>query len=132
MKRRARIPALLLALVFLSGCGSPEGSVTGTVTFRGAPVTTGHVNFFDPNRGTGARGELDASGNFALEGTLPPGTYQVYVTPPSPAPPRADVKAPPRKPQPFVVSKKYTAAQTSGLTVTVNPGPNSFPIDLPD
>lgn len=124
--------AALLVVTAAAGCGSREASVTGSVYHRRVPVVAGHVNFFDPSRGKGARGALNAAGLYALDGTLPPGEYQVYVTPPSPPLPRADDRAPQqvRTPEGFSLPKRYTSPETSGAIVTVTSGKNELAIML--
>lgn len=126
--------AILAVLVFKAavGCGGREGSVTGAVYHRGVPVVAGHVNFFDPSRGKGGRGALNAAGVYALDGTLPPGQYQVYVTPPPPPPPRADDDAPHQvqTPEGLSLPKRYTSPDTSETIVTVTSGQNELLIML--
>jgi hypothetical protein len=124
--------AAVLVVTFAAGCGSREGSVTGSVYHRGVPVVAGHVNFFDPSRGKGARGALNAAGLYALDGTLPPGEYQVYVTPPSPPLPRADDRAPQlvRTPEGAPLPKRYTSPETSGTLVSVTSGQNEIVVTL--
>jgi hypothetical protein len=128
---RITLPTVL-AVTAATGCGNPEGNVTGAVYHRGIPVVAGHVNFFDPGSGKGGRGALDSAGRYALEGTLPPGNYQVYVTPPPPPLPRADdpPPRPPHKPEESSLPRRYTSPETSGATVTVTSGRNELVVML--
>ena len=67
--------APMLFLLTLSGCGGHEGlaPVSGTITYKGKPVTQGEVNFV-PKKGElrGAHGPIDAQGRYQL-GTFEPG-----------------------------------------------------------
>lgn len=123
--------ALLLPGVFLilAGCaGKPAGTVTGTVKYKGAPVTAGSVNFFDPGKGSGAQGALNESGNFTIPGSLDAGTYKVYIQPPSPEqlPPGSK----PKKVARFDLPPKYQDPTQTPVSKEVKAGPNTIPIDL--
>lgn len=123
---------LVLAAVVLAatGCGGGQttGSVSGTVTYNGKPVTSGDVNFIS-STGTAALAKLDETGGYKID-ALQAGEYKVYVTPPLPEPQAPGAKAgPPRK---FEVPPKFRDATTSGVKVTVKGGSNDLPISLKD
>lgn len=69
----------------ISGCGPrdnrPTGTVTGTVQFKGKPVTSGHVLFMTRNKMDTGSGQLDENGHYSL-GPIPVGLYNVAVTAP--------------------------------------------------
>ena len=117
---RLAVGLLVMATVGCDGTGS-GGTVSGTVVHNGAPVTSGSVNFVSPT-GTAAIAAIDDSGKYAIEGELEPGEYTVYVSPPEPPPPAPGVVPPPRKA--FPVPRKFQAAESSGVRVTVKPGSN--------
>ncbi|VTR95623.1 Uncharacterized protein OS=Singulisphaera acidiphila (strain ATCC BAA-1392 / DSM 18658 / VKM B-2454 / MOB10) GN=Sinac_4843 PE=4 SV=1 [Gemmata massiliana] len=62
-----RTPALALCVcLFLAGCGnSGIVSVSGTLTYKGQPVTNAIVHFV-PEKGRPSMGETDQNGNFTL------------------------------------------------------------------
>ena len=128
--RRAGGP-LLAALVALAGCqgGKTPATVSGTVTYKGEALKSGFVNFYIPEKGLGAQGEIDASGTYRLQGTIEPGTYKVYIQRPLPE------QLPPgqvSKRAPFPVPDKYQDAGTTPITKEVKGGQNDIPIELTD
>lgn len=91
-----RVPALWLAgaavLMMVSGCGSTT-NVTGKVTYKGMPVSTGSITLVASN-GTAYSGILGTDGSFSIPG-VPTGEAQVAVVGANPA---AAVPAPPPPP----------------------------------
>jgi hypothetical protein len=77
---RAIVRATLLALAVLpaAGCSSPNGTVSGEVTYDGQPVTNGTVTFL-PTDGKGAvTGGPVTDGHYRVE-NVPPGPKLVLV-----------------------------------------------------
>jgi hypothetical protein len=68
----------ILASFMLSGCGPATGTAAGEVTYNGAAVETGYVNFTPVDgKGTGGAGAVSA-GRYRAD-SLTPGTYLVQV-----------------------------------------------------
>jgi len=129
MKRSVLSGRLAICLGFLAsvcwctGCGPgapPTGSISGKVTFKGEPVTTGVITLVNDEAGLGASGELDASGNFRID-SIQTGQYKVAVYRPPP-PPESNVDL---KNWKLSIPGKYQDIETSGLTATVNEGENT-------
>lgn len=118
---------VLLGLVGCSG-GKPVGSVTGKVTYKGNPVTSGSINFFAPDKGVAFDAPLGSAGEYTIA-QIDAGTYKVYIQPPLPEqlPPGQVSKRPP-----FTVPKKYLDPISTTLSKDVKTGANEIPIDLPD
>ncbi|MDD3587443.1 MAG: carboxypeptidase-like regulatory domain-containing protein [Thermoguttaceae bacterium] len=119
--------AMLLAVV--PGCGPKApatGKVSGKVTLKGAPVTTGSISLYSLAKGTGASSEFDAQGNFKMD-KVPLGKYAVAVEPPIP---EIVVGGPPKKIEGIKVPDKYADAATSGLSVEVKEGDNRLDLEL--
>lgn len=125
----------LLVMLFMVGfvafgCGPkdvPRGEVSGSVLYKGKPVTSGNVSLYSPLAGTGSDGTIQPDGSFSIK-RIQTGSYQVSVTPPEQVPP-AEGETP--KPQPkFSLPAKYTQGTTSGLTFEVKEGPNELKLDL--
>ncbi|MBN9121234.1 MAG: carboxypeptidase regulatory-like domain-containing protein [Planctomycetes bacterium] len=116
----------------LAGCGEkPTATVTGTVLFGGQPMTGWNVNFEMASRGQATMTSTDPAGRFSFPGTLEPGEYAVFVTPPTPDPtPGAAPKRTAITPAASAVPAKFQEVGTSGLKVTVNPGANDLRIDI--
>lgn len=127
---------LLSVLMGLAGCGRsgpPKYPVSGTVTYKGTPVTEGMVTFYSSSGG-GIVSFLDASGGFVIEKGLVEGQYRVFIEPPQtikkPPPPGGPPMDPPKSfPN---VPEKYRQASTSGLVATVeaDASGNTFEFDM--
>lgn len=122
---------LLPGILILMGCGGtgkPTGTVTGTVKYKGSPVSSGTVNFHDPTKGKAYQGVLDGSGNFTLKDPVEVGTYKVYINPPIPEqlPPGTALKKAP----PFNLPPKYQDPGQTPISREVKTGPNNITIDV--
>ena len=146
-KRFAASVAACLALAALAGCGDgSKATVSGKVTYKGAPVTGGTLTLY-PSSGTPYPVNIGTNGTFNV-GDAPVGTmgvaintdnvpttagYQMSpgVTPPKdmPAPPQMDTSNMPKK---VVIPQKYGDPKTSGLTWDVKGGKNTKDFDLTD
>lgn len=137
----------LAAAPGLVGCGGEPGlvKVTGTITYKGKPVTKGWIYFTPKKGGTRAADSvIDSSGNYRL-GTFDvgdgayPGAYQVSIVS------RGDDKEKPtgKKARAVMdedmqgtgeplVPKKYFSAETSGLEAEVPSGGGAFDFKLVD
>ncbi len=73
-----------LALLLLSGCSGaePVGTVSGTVTLDGQPVTAGQVGFISA-AGFSAVADIGSDGSFSVVEKLPVDSYTVTVSPPA-------------------------------------------------
>ena len=67
----------LFLVAALAGCRDDQGSVTGTVTFDGRPVTTGAITFVKTDGGLVREGAVIRDGVF--QARMPPGKYKVEV-----------------------------------------------------
>ncbi len=125
---------IVLALAFVSmGCGGKHGKVTGTVKYRGTPLTTGTVTFTDPSKQIVGSASIK-DGSYAME-RIPLGSVKVAVSTPPP------LQVDPRHPAPadmpgsapvavVPIPPLYGDAERSGLTFEVKSGTQEYPIDL--
>jgi hypothetical protein len=158
--RNPRKPSRVLAVALLSaglvspiGCGPNDGlgkrfPVSGKVTYKGQPLTSGTINFLpeDPNTGRPAVGEIQPDGSFQLTTQTPGdgamgGKYKVSISAyevdksQGASPPQggvADQVAVARAQRKSLIPEKYSATDVSGLAATVGPGSTSFQFDLKD
>lgn len=86
MLRSLLLPSLAVGCFLLTGCGgSGVVAVSGTLTYKGKPVTNAFVNFVPADGSRPSMGETDASGKFTLtydpqtKGAKP-GKHKVFVT----------------------------------------------------
>ena len=154
--RRRSVAALLagMAVITVFGCGDDTGigkryPVSGTVKFKGEPVPKGRIDFkpVDPTKGRPATGEI-RDGSYSLTTLTPddgalPGQYKVTVT--SKEVDTSQVTktvmekggggrqyeiAKAAAAAKNLVPAKYSLADTSGLTATVEERSNTIDFDL--
>lgn len=124
--------AALLAVTLLTGCGGttvaskPMGTVSGTVTLKGQPLTDCRVNYLSEQLGASAGGDLTEDGSFTLDGPIPAGSYSVFISLPSEFTP-AQAQSNTGLSQ---VPKKYRGSSTTDLTADVKEGESSHDFDL--
>jgi hypothetical protein len=123
------VAACLLAATGCGGSGGPTGAVSGSVTYKGQPLTQGEVSFYSKDKGVGAMAKLDATGKYKFDQPLAAGVYAVTVLP---APPEAAAPGTAPKAPPVGVPRKYQDPVGSGLSYTVKDGDNDYPIVLKD
>ena len=78
------VGTVLLAMFVSAGCGGDEKlvrhTVSGKVSYQGAPVEEGVITFEDPATGFADSADLGSGGDYSIE--LPDGSYQVSIAPP--------------------------------------------------
>lgn len=134
--RRAIIVAGLLPWAL--GCGAstkgPTGRLQGRVTYEGVPVRVGTVCVYAPELGVGGSADLGEDGGYAIPEPLRPGRYSVAILPPSEPPTEEDTAASPGKVSPGrdygIPPAKYRDPKRSGLVVDIEPGDNTFDVDM--
>jgi hypothetical protein len=144
MKWQSRAPGNLLAsiltgglLLLLDGCGFIDntGTVSGTVRYKGQPLSEGSVSFVS-EKGQVATGTIDSSGHYTVS-HIPPGPAKVTVQVVSAeGPPPMSFLGTPKPTQGKATGPKiplrYSTASTSGLQLNVTKGKQEFDIDLKD
>ncbi|QDT94489.1 hypothetical protein [Gimesia algae] len=124
--------AAFLAVTLLTGCGGtsvaskPMGTVSGTVSLKGQPLTDCRVNYISEQLGASAGGDLKEDGSFTLDGPIPAGSYSVFISLPSEFTP-AQAQSNKGLSQ---VPKKYLGSSTTDLTADVSEGESSHDFDL--
>ena len=128
-------------LAFLTGCGNnPLGRepIEGTVTFKGAPLDQGSIEFRPvEKRGGVSSGARIADGAYSIptEKGLPPGEYRVTIfsaaEDTSPAPSGPPGSSPMRGPRPSIerIPAQYNRASRIVVEVT-DGGENRFDYDI--
>lgn len=115
---------LVAGLPCCGGCGpdtAATGSISGTVTHEGQPLTNGLVMFVNEDAGVGASAELDSSGTYSIR-SIQTGNYKVYLAPPQ-APSAEEMEKGAKVEIPTLdVPDKYLGPRTSGLSATVEEG----------
>jgi hypothetical protein len=144
-RRRVSAALLLLSLgLGAAGCGS-AASVSGKVSYKGAPVKGGTVTFYNASNWTGTS-PIGADGSYKID-KVPSGTVKITVETKSakpnpmasrmPKPPK-DAPVPPGSmyegggdPDRYVaIPDKYADKEQSGLTYDVKSGSQEHPIEL--
>ncbi len=149
--RSVVVSALAVWLLGWTGCSEsslpgPTGTVIGKVTYKGKAVPAGTtVTFVNQDNGMAAVGQVAGDGTYTLlmrgERKVMTGPYrialgpaQVSVDPNSnPEAYKAIMEGTAKMPETTTsFPEKYKAAETSGLTYVVQPGPNIHDIELKD
>lgn len=128
-----RLTVLQLAVLTVCGCGTatkPQGKISGTVKYKGQPVTAGDVNLFQKATGAAATVPLDGTGKFIVTTPMETGTYSIAITPPRPK--QLPPGSPPEKPAVFMVPIKFQDIAQSNLTKDIAKGDNVLDIVIPD
>lgn len=154
MTFRTGIAAFLtLGLVAAAiGCGDDDGlgkryKVSGKVTYKGAPLTKGSVNFWpdDVAKGQAATGTIQPDGSYTLgtrgtdDGALA-GKYKISITSNDVDASKvgalnggsADQVAVAKAQGKSLIPVKYTGIDKSGLTAEVSSSNTKFDFDLKD
>lgn len=140
--RAAGVALLLAAAPFLAGGCSPApetATVSGTVTYRGAPLQSGEI-FVIHESGASRSAVIGSDGRFQID-DAPTGEVAVGVTATvqeavkptaAVASPDGDrvPDAPPVIVERSLVPKKYNDAKTSGLKYTLKAGPQVIDVPL--
>lgn len=132
----SRLTLCFMLTVLLTACGSsveevPTGTVSGTVTLDGKPLSGARVNFISGTAGAGAYADLQQDGTYAISEPIAAGDYKVYLSSPGlgDAPPdesgNQDLKNALKD-----VPQKYQSDQTTELQTVIKEGENTFDIDL--
>jgi hypothetical protein len=116
-------------LAIFIGCGKDNnitaGTISGTVTYKNQPVTTGSIVFLHPVTKVGGNALLDDKGKYTISVPIPIGEYHVAILPPPPPAPHE---------MPLVISnpvpEKYRIPEQGTLKFTVNEGTNIADFNL--
>ncbi|MSR32865.1 MAG: carboxypeptidase regulatory-like domain-containing protein [Gemmataceae bacterium] len=126
--------AFFLALVGLvAGCGQRTGSVAGKVTFKGMPLASATVTFFD-SAGNVRYGVTGESGEYSIAEVVT-GKAKIIVGMPveismiTPAE-RAGKEKPPTKSKYPALPERYLDQEKSGLSLEVQGGSQTFDLKL--
>ena len=122
--------AAALPLLLLAGCGGSHGAdAGGTVTLDGQAIQSGAVSFHPTGGGAIATGTISADGRYQMrtgqQSGLAPGEYRVTVVATGEVPAGDEEVAPP-----LLTPPEYGNVETTPLTVQVQAGSNTIPIDL--
>lgn len=129
---------VILSALGIAGCKPTKAMVSGTVSLGGQPVTLGDITFAGSKPGEGGSTPIQPDGKYSI--SLPPGTYKITVaaTPPpgatgkgsGPAAPEIGNLPKEEKGTYRAIPKKYSNAETSGLSVTVTSGKTEYNITM--
>jgi hypothetical protein len=141
--RAFRLGALLLLAAAAGGCHKSTATLSGTVTYRGRPVTSGEVVFLSEGGTASAHAPIGPDGRYTVTG-VPVGPVKVAVDnpPPSwyatgqrlPAALASDPEVREAREQAahyVPTPPRYRDPNHSGLSHTVERGSRSYDIALP-
>lgn len=129
MKTYTALLVLFCAAAFGCSQAGPEmGEVTGKVTFKGKPLSTGTITFVPETEGLPhAYGEIQEDGTYEavtrdFGSGAPVGKHRVMIM--------AVIDHGPEAPVEAILPTKYSSDRQSGLTAEVNAGENvlNFPL----
>jgi hypothetical protein len=127
-----RAAAVSLVTLLAAGCGETgTGSVRGTITVAGKPLPRGSITFLP---GAGDRDPVTAAVIDGVydTGPMPTGPARITILHSTSAPaPAGGDRVPGQTPaDPLRVPPKYHSPDTSGLSLPVKPGANTFDYDI--
>lgn len=132
MHGRLTLLTAAMAFVLSAGCGGGQAArqtVTGKVTFQGAPVEEGTVTFEDSATGVAGSAEIGPGGVYSME--LPDGSYKVSVAPPMvETAATADTPGDVEYKKMESIPQVYWTTGTSALTAEVSSTATSHDFDL--
>ncbi|MBA4190410.1 MAG: hypothetical protein C0467_20675 [Planctomycetaceae bacterium] len=99
-----------IALVLIIGCAPDKATISGTITYQGKPITLGQVTFVGED-GNAVDTTLAEDGSYSISPARV-GKMRVVVTAAS------------------AIPSKYTRSDATDLFAEIQPGPNTFSIDL--
>ena len=135
--------ALLVLAAAAGGCGRSTATLSGTVTYRGRPVTSGEVVFLSQDGTASAHAPIRPDGHYTVTGVRA-GTARVAVDNPPPSwyatgqrlpaalandPEVREARAQAARYVP--TPPRYRDPNQSGLTHTVGKGSQTYDIALP-
>ena len=101
--------------------------VTGTITYKGEPVTIGTITF-QPASGAFTSAEIQSDGSYTCEAVIGPNTVMIVSREPEEEP-NPDEPPMPRPPAKSYIPDEYGGPR-SGLSVEVAEGDNTADFDL--
>jgi hypothetical protein len=112
-----------------AGCGggSETSELSGKITFRGQALNHGMISLF-PSAGRPLGATIQPDGTYQV--TLPPDSYGVIVLAPPKLPEGFKEGDPPPPSDPNALPVKYGRKETSGLSVTIEPGSGAQQADF--
>ncbi len=122
--------SLLFALVLLAaGCSAGKGSISGKVSLNGTPVAGGTITFQSEVGNREVFSALIKDGQYSIEG-VPTGKARVTVKNlgPGAGGKQDGNRAASQGASP--IPARYADPDSSGLSLTVRPGEQSYPVDL--
>ena len=125
-----RAGLITIATFFVGCCDDAPTTyeVTGRVTYQENPLPSGNIMFV-PDSGPAAAAAIGPDGFYTLKSVA--GTHRVVVTATAAAP--ADADETNYQPSPPLLPPKFGRAETSGVSVTVQPNSeNAIDIRLVD
>jgi hypothetical protein len=126
---------LVLLVSVVSGCGKPEGTVTGHVRYKGETVAAGNVIFYGSDN-QAVTASINSDGSYTAT-KVPLGAVKVAVNTPQMS--EGMVKSlqkmkkgqiPPAASKTVAVPERYGKPEKSGLELTVTQGSQPFEIEL--
>jgi hypothetical protein len=124
--------ALVVAFISTLGCGPsspPTATVTGTVNYKGQPLTMGRITFIDP-AGHPELGDIGPNGKYTVKARL--GASKVTIYAHEPTKPNPDTKHKILElPGKSLIPERYEGDK-SDLKADVKAGDNKFDFDLKD
>jgi hypothetical protein len=117
--------AVMAAALLLAGCAG-KGQVSGKVKYKGEPLPTGTITFYDRANKT-VSSAIGPDGSYSVE-PVAAGPVKVSVVMPMPIYMIGD--KPPPGPKPPTLPAKYTDRDKSGLDLEVKSGAQTHDFNL--
>ena len=127
---------VLAVLMTVIGCGgeassraAPSAVVQGTISFSGAGVAKGTINFMQSQSGFAASTEIN-NGAFKFADKLPTGNFSIFVTAPSIQVAPEPGKPVPKLEDPKDIPAKDRVLESSPLNAELKSGANDLKLEM--
>ena len=124
----------LISVLVVAGCGprEPNSQLVGHITYQGEPLANGLILLSNADLGVYMTAPI-LDGAYEIRSAnraIPPGSYQIAITPPLEEHPVGPILERPKKANLSSIPRRYQDEATSGCVVQLQQGENVYNLDM--